>query len=414
MIDVRKFADGRRHFAIWIAFLIFAIAYFPRFAKPAGIELYSEAANCLWTGQILQSCSLPFTYPPFFAFVMIPFVALPPLAQTVVWWIVSLCCTLLCCAIAERTAKDAFPTSWAERETVLLRVGGIFLSLKFILAVYENQAYDLFALAPLLLGISAISNRRDVTAGISLAAAAALKVVPLVFLPYLIFKGRLKAALVFFAALVALSFLPDLFLKPVGAPHGYFVTWLREIAAPGLFEHSGDAKLAFWDGPNIYNLSIRGALARAVDGTALQANFETILRVTQLVFIGSIGAIFLVSRKSDRAVPFECAILIIAALALSPMTSRSHFVGLLLPYFLLVAAYLKDQERRGLYLAAAVISFVGCTGIPRDLVPAAATEFAKRYNAILLGSLVLIVPLAACVLRHARMTAASRPLQISQ
>lgn len=413
MSDVLKLTDGKRHFAIWTAFLIFAIAYFPRFAKPAGIVLYSEAANCLWTGQILQSCSLPFTYPPFFAFVMIPFVALPPLAQTVVWWAVSLCCTILCCAIAERIAKDAFPSSWTERETALLRVGGIFLSLKFILAVYENQAYDLFALAPLLLGIHAMSNRRDAAAGICFAAAAALKVVPLIFLPYLVFKGRLKAALVFFAALVALSFLPDLFLEPAGAPHGYFMTWLREIAAPGLFEHSSDAKLAFWDGPNIYNLSIRGALARAVDGTALQAHFETILRVTQVVFIGGVGAIFLVSRRSDRAVPFECSILIIAALALSPMTSRSHFVGLLLPYFLLVAACLKDRERRGLYLATAVISFIGCTGIPRDLVPAAATEFAKRYNTILFGSLVLIVPLAMCVVRQARMAAVSRPVQNS-
>lgn len=414
MIDAWKLTDGQRRFAAWTALLIFAVAYFPRFAKPAGIVLYSEAANCLWTEQVLQSCSLPFTYPPFFAFVMIPFVALPPLAQTVMWWAVSLGCTVLCCAIAERIAKDAFAATWTERETTLLRVGGIFLSLKFILAVYENQGFDLLALVPLLFGISAMSNRRDVAAGIGFAAAAALKVTPLIFLPYLVFKGRIKAAVVFFVALVALSFLPDLFLKPAGAPHGYLVTWIREVAAVSLFEQSGNAKLAFWDGANIFNLSIRGALARAVDGTALQADFQTILRFTQFVFIGSIGAIFLLSRKSDRSVPFESAILIISALALSPMTSKSHYVGLVSPYFLLVAACLRERERRGLYLAAAVVSFVGCTGIPRDLVPGAVTEFAVRHNSILLGALVLIVPLAVCAVRRARVAAIPQPLQMPQ
>jgi hypothetical protein len=56
-----------------------------------------------------------------------------------------------------------------------------FISLKFILAVYEDQAYDLLVLPLILSGILALTDRRDVMAGATLAVAAALKITPLLF-----------------------------------------------------------------------------------------------------------------------------------------------------------------------------------------------------------------------------------------
>jgi len=383
----------------WLALLVAAVAYYPRFAKPGGIALYSHAGSCLWQQQPLQQCVLEFTYPPAFAFVMIPFIALSATAQTIIWYIVTLGCTVLCCMLSEKIALRMIPGPWPAREITWLRIVGVFLSLKFILAVYENQAYDLLILPFILLGTLALVDKRDVLGGASLAIAAAMKVTPLIFLPYLILRRKFIAAGIFALVLVAFSFMQDAFLAPQGSSHGYFMTWINDIAAPGIFEKGSTAKLPFWDGVNIYNLSLRGALARAVYLTDYQQYFLEILRGTQIVFIGLIGILILYSTRSNALVPVEVCLLIIAMLMLSPMTSRTHFVNLILPYFLLTAAWLKDNQTRWLGGIVLALSFAGCTGIPRDLVPRGFTEFARDHNDIMLGTLVLIVYLAVIIFR---------------
>ena len=45
------------------------------------------------------------------------------------------------------------------------------------------------------------------------------------------------------------------------------------------------------------------------------------------------------------------------------------------------------------------LSFAGCTGIPRDLVPKGFTEFARDHNDVLLGTLILVAYLAAIIFR---------------
>jgi hypothetical protein len=382
----------------WLIFAIAAAAYYPRFAKPGGIALYSHAGRCLWEQQPLQQCVLEFTYPPAFAFV-IPFISLSVTAQTIVWYIISLGCVVVCCALSEKIALRMIPGPWSTRDIIWLRVIGILLSLKFILAVYENQAYDLLILPFILLGTFALVDRRDIAGGASLAIAAAMKVTPVIFLPYLIVRRRFTAAAVFVVVLIAASFIQDVFLTPQGTPHGYFVTWINDIAAPGILEKGSTARLPFWDGVNIYNLSLRGALARAVYLTDYQQYFLEILRGTQVIFIGIVGLLILFSMRTKALIPVEICLLIIAMLMLSPMTSRTHFVNLILPYFLLAAAWLKDRETKWLGGIILALSFAGCTGIPRDLVPKGFTEYARDHNDIMLGTLVLIIYLAVIIFR---------------
>ncbi len=381
----------------WLGLLVAAVAYYPRFAKPGGMALYSYAGNCLWQQQPLQQCVVQFTYPPAFAFAMLPFIALPTVAQTIIWYVISLGCAVLCCVLSEKIARKVFPGSWSEREIIWLRVLGVLLSLKFILAVYENQAYDLLIFPFVLIGIYALVEKRDVGAGASLAVAAAMKVTPLIFLPYLIVRRRFRTAASFVVVLIAISFIQDIFFTPAGSPHGYLVTWINDVAAPGIFEKGATAKLAFWDGPNIYNLSLRGALARAVNFTEYQKYFLEILRGSQLFFVGIVGILILFSMRYAALIPAEASLLVIAMLVLSPMTSRTHFVTLMLPYYVLVAAWLKDTITKKLGTVVLILSFIGCTTIPRDLVPTGFNEFMRDHNDILLGTLVLIVYLAAIV-----------------
>ncbi|MDB5619187.1 MAG: hypothetical protein JWQ24_3425 [Tardiphaga sp.] len=387
---IREFS---RRYWPWLVLFVVAAAYYPRFVHPGGMVLYRHAAECVWTQQILQVCDVAFTYPPAFAFVMLPFVAMPLWLAVLIWYLITLACTAWSLVLCRRLALGLIPGPWTENELGWFAGLSFLLSLKFILAVYEDQAYDLLVLPLTLWGILALVERRDLAGGASLAFAAALKVTPLIFLPYLLFKRRFAAAGLFVVVLLAASFSADLFFTPQGGVHGYFITWLHEVAAPGLFENSTAARYAFWDGANPFNLSLRGMTALAIDQTAWQSSFVPILRATQLLFAVLIGALFLVALGWEL-IAVEGSLLFIAMLMLSPMSGRGHFVTLMLPYCVLVAACIKDNRTKWLGVAVLVLSFFLGTGIPRDIAPRGWTEFMRMHSDISWGTLVLIVYLA--------------------
>lgn len=379
-----------RDTCLWLGLCAISVAYFIfHFAKyPGGAKLYQNAAQCLWDQKMLQVCDPFFTYTPTFAFVMLPAAAMPMWLLLPIWFVVTFGCAVWCCMLAEQLVVQTFQGKWPNRDRELLRIGAIFVSLKYILAVFENQGFDLLVLPAIFIGILALAQRRDVVAGLSLAAAAALKVTPLIFLPYLLFKRRFAAAAIFAAALAFFCFLPDLFFGPGGGEHGYFLTWVRDVAIAGVTDQSS-APHPFWFGANPYNLSLKGAVALALNETAYQGELQIWLRAVQLAFCIMIGALLLSSWRKEL-VPIDGAILIIAMLMLSPMSSRDHFVALLLPYYLIVAGLLRGQRSASIGLACLVLSFI-LTGIPREIVPRAYSEFMRMHSDTVYGTIILLI-----------------------
>jgi len=226
--------------------------------------------------------------------------------------------------------------------------------------------------------------------------AAALKATPLLFLPYLLLRRRFAAALGFTVIFLGASFLPDLFFTQAGGS-SYFAAWLRNIAAGALDEGAANANTGFFAGTNILNHSIHGAVARLVDGTFLQADFPLVLRAVQLLFVAVVGLLLLRSARRPDTIPAEGALVLIAMLMLSPMTSRSHYVSLLLPYTLLSAYWLRDRRTKGVGLALLALSFLLATATSNDLVGSRVTTWAYRNNLIELGALIMIPYLAIVI-----------------
>jgi hypothetical protein len=390
-----------RRYWPWLVLFVAAAAYYPRFVHPGGMVLYRHAAECVWTQQILQVCDLAFTYPPAFSFVMLPFVAMPLWLAVLVWYLITLACTVWSLLLCRRLALGLIPGLWEQNELRWFAGLSFLLSLKFILAVYEDQAYELLVLPLTLWGLLALIERRDLSGAASLAVAAALKVTPLIFLPYLLFKRRFAAAGMFVVVLLAASYSADMFFTPKGGAHGYFITWAREVAAAGLFEDAAATKLAFWDTANPFNLSLRGMIAVAIDGTTYQENFQLILRIAQLAFVALVGTLFLFG-IGWKLIAVEGSLLIIAMLMLSPMSGRGHFVTLMLPYCVLVAAVIKDRQTKWLGVIVLIVTFILGTGIPRDIVPRGWTEFMRMHSDISWSTLVLIVYFAVLMISPQR------------
>jgi len=390
-------SDFLRRYGFWIVFVVAAALYYRRFSGvPAGMELYPFAAACLLNGEILQTCAPGFTYPPAFAFIMIPFAPLNMGMRNVLWYLITIGATILSYRFCEILARRLMRGDMDETELFWLRFFSLSLSLKFILAVFENQAYDTLTFLFIMIGLLALARGRAIVGGGGLAVAAALKATALIFLPYLLFRRRFAAAAVFGIALVTVSLLPDLFFTPRGASEGYLQAWLYEVAGPSLLNNPGAAKHVFWMGPNLLNHSLRGAVSLNVDNPAALVQ---ILRAVDAGFIAVVGFLLFMAPRKDEFVAVDGSLLVMSMLMLSPMTSQSHYVALLLPYTVLVAVGLRDRTTQALGINVLVASFILATATSNDAVGKAISKWAYAHSFLVLGVLILLVYFAPIILK---------------
>jgi hypothetical protein len=76
---------------------------------------------------------------------MAPFAPMPMILRVAIWYAVSVAATFGCFAISEKLVRRLLPGDWSETELAWLRIATFILSLKFVLAVFEYQAYDTLA-----------------------------------------------------------------------------------------------------------------------------------------------------------------------------------------------------------------------------------------------------------------------------
>jgi hypothetical protein len=390
------FRDAVQRHGCWIVAAIAVVAYYPRFIKdPAGMELYPAAAGCLLRGEMLLKCAVGFTYPPFFALMMTPFVPMPMWFRNAIWYVILIGSIVACLKLSEVLARRIFSGEWTTRELSWFRVLTFVLSLKFILAVLENQAFDVLVLLFVLIGLLGLVVDRWLVAGAGFALAAALKTTPLIFLPYLLVKRRFMEATAFIAVFGFTSMLPDLLVP--SNQSGYLVTWLEQVGLGPFLAEKVTIEFNFWSGPNLLNQSLRGAVARIISESSQHQQFVVILVVTLALFILCVAALMLKSRRSDQFIPIDGALLLISMLMLSPMTSRSHYIALILPYSILTAALVRDYSARRVGAFVLTASFVLATGTYNDLAGQYLSELAARYDLPTMGALVLIVYLGVLI-----------------
>src|SRR5215469_12447759 len=222
---------------------------------------------------MLQVRHQAFAYRPFFALLMLSFVPMPLWLRDLVWYGVTLAAVIGAFKLSETIAARSLAAPLLRPELSWLRFFVLLLSAKLILAVFENQAYDALVLVAVVFGLWALGADRPLAAGAGLALAAALKATPLIFLPYLLWKRYYAAAAAFICVYALASLVPDLLFAPVGGS-GYFSAWLGEVAGPSLGINPVGAPFAFWDGANILNHSLRGAVSLNVDEAHHHSLFE--------------------------------------------------------------------------------------------------------------------------------------------
>lgn len=356
--DGRSIRDWRR--SAWLVFVASCAAYllvslaqhqpFYPWGRLGDFDLrvYRGAPQLILHGRSLYEARIwqwaPFTYPPFAAIVFTPLALLPWVVDELLVAVLGVVALFAVLALAlrlpwipGRVAPDA--RRW--RSDLLPVAVAAALWLEPITATLGYGQINLL-IALLIVGdLSRPDTARSKGALIGLAVG--LKLTPLIFVPYLLFSGRRRAALVAlgtFASTVAIGYA----LIPGDAQRFW----------GGLFLNSGRVGGCCIPA----NQSLRGAMLQ------LDPAFGSgrLLAIALIVGIVGVALAVLASRRGDEAMGFSlCAI---SGLLVSPVSWTHHWT-LAVPALLLLGVRVIDMRSKPGMTAVAAILLVGYSYLPK-------------------------------------------------
>ncbi len=382
----------------WIVLAITAAAVYPMFGRSSDMgPFYSTAARCILHGEALLTCLPPYPYQPALAIFFIPIAFVPTVLQRLIWYVIFVGCLVVAVRLTEAIAERLYPGATRGQNLFWLRTIMLVTCGKHFLDVVTYASHDPLSLAIIMFATWALFNGREAAGGLWLAVAAAIRASPLIYLPYLILKRRLVACFTFILAFLAVSLLPEVIGALAGGHTGYFTDWLGQIVGPALVPGTS-SKLVFWDiwnGTNLYNQSLRGLINRFASGPVLGVSPTTILIVVDGLFAALVAVLLIKSPRRREYVAIDTAVLLIATLALSPMTSRYHYIFVLPAVILATAATMADRRLRTLGICVLTASFLLRAGTSNDLAGQWITDFAYGYGFMPLGAIALYIIFAA-------------------
>ena len=382
----------------WIVLIVTAAALYPMFGRSSDMgPFYSAAARCVLNGESLLSCLPQYPYQAALAVFFIPLAYLPPVLQRLIWYVIFVGCLVIAVRLTEAIAERLYPDSTRGQNLFWLRTIMLITCGKHFLDVITYASHDPLSLALIMFGTWALFNGREAAGGAWLAVAAAIRASPLIYLPYLILKRRLVACIVFIAVLFGVSLIPDIIGALRGGYTGHLTEWLGQVVGPALMP-GNSSKLVFWDiwnGANLYNQSLRGVINRFATSPVFGLTPTMILIVVDGIFAVIVGVLLLMSPRRREYVLIDTAVLLIAMLALSPMSSRYHYIFVLPAVILATAATMTDPRIRTLGSYVLVASFLLRAGTSNDVAGQRLTDFAYTYGFMPLGAIALYIIFAA-------------------
>lgn len=331
--------------ALVIAFFASFIAYGRRSVDFAG---YAAVGEAFLDGRniYLDTPEGTNTWPPFFSLAAVPLGMInrvsPYLAHVVwialTWASIFFALDLIARLLYGKRLKFKADENSLDMASPELLVP-FALTLPFIINNFELLQVNMILFAISLWGLYLHSKGRDAAGGIAMALAAALKVMSIAFLPYLLYRRRWRAAFWMAAASVVFFLAPALFI-------GWAKFWqgvaLWPVALHGSWG-SGNAQqsvYSMWDrilGYGYIPFAVPGTFMLPLSGArSAKIAWELTCAVAGLLGIVAFRG---TPRPDSRWAQIEWAIMFVAATILSPLTRKPYLVVLLLPYALLYAAW---------------------------------------------------------------------------
>jgi hypothetical protein len=263
----------------------------------------------------------------------------------------------------------------------------------------------------ILVGLYGLSQNRTLAAATSLAAATALKPTPALMLLYALFLRKWKIFALSVGAWLALSLLPDVFFTPNKPGPGFLQTWIMDVAIGGLLGTSPDAYYPLLKDVGLLNQSLKGFVFNIVHGRLdpeFAAHARRILYAVYLVYGLAALAVLLLAAKVEGALLWGASVILISMLLLSPVSSKSHFVVLLLPHMAITAYLIRHREAWRAVVPLLCASFALNTLTSKLFMGRELSNQMLASGCVTLGTLLLLAVVAVIVLQSRK---AAKPLR---
>jgi hypothetical protein len=319
-------------------------------------ECYLPAARLMCDGQSIAAHSSNYTYPPAMALFTIPMTFESLAMSRFVWSLVNVAAVFAllvsCWRLIGGPSLAKLPKTWSAVFLITL-----LLAARWIVSPLQHLQFDAVIAGVLALGCLAVARGRDLLGGALVGLAASMKVTPMLFLPYLAWRGRWKAAAGLICVAVGVNFLPDL-LYPQAGGGSYCVDWYRKYLATTLGGTTGS-----WHTAVHLNQSLAGFFNRmagiwttgSTQDLSIVKFDDSTQSVVKLLNYGAaallLGITLAVGRRpfrgpsdaadrrpteghrdsTDPLWAAEFGMLACLMILLSPMSGKAHYVVLLLP-----------------------------------------------------------------------------------
>jgi hypothetical protein len=348
------------------------------------------------------------TWPPLFAVVCVPLALLGRASvylARAVWFALNLGCIVAMLGLAVQLVyrrplvlERASPMGVALVSAAVL--GPLVLSARFFLGNLDRLQINMVILTACLAGALLLARGRSVAGGALIGVAAAVKVLPIFFVPYFAWKRWWTTCAAAIVAGGLASLAPILVFGPKRFV-AYVTHWITLSTGSWPVRKGNQSVYAMID-----RLYTHGAIVWSPSQKRLTAANDPV--VAALVY-GSFALVALVfafvSRRGGRqpasaAVTVEVAIVLCLAVLYSPLAWKHYFVFLLLGQFVLWRAAFGDgyglppaSRRRSAWLLG--ISYVLTTLTVRGVVGKHLSQTLETMSAVTLGALVVLAALLA-------------------
>ncbi|MBL8827949.1 MAG: DUF2029 domain-containing protein [Planctomycetaceae bacterium] len=359
-----------------VLLILLPLLFVSRGEKSEWNDCFVTAARHLAAREPIHSQGETYAYPPSMAFLSVGIGNLPLSWSLWTWGLVNVAATVLTFVGSWRLIGGPSLGQLDRRWAAVLALS-LLLAVRWIVSPLEHQQFDMVIAACIVWGCVGIVARREVAGGLLLGVAASMKCTPLLFAPYLAWRGRWRAAVMVGVGAIALNIAPDLLL-PKHAGGSYLVDWHRVFIA-GV----SDSAPGTWHSDITLNQSLGGLFNRLVRvGVPLElTNVEAvplsadaargIKYLTHCTGLLLLAATVLVGGrplrtpaaddqpgKRDWLWAVEFSAIVSLMLLLSPMSSKAHYVVLWLPS-LVIARQVLERPTTARYAVVALLAVTG-------------------------------------------------------
>lgn len=266
-----------------------------------------------------------------------------------------------------------------------------FLVLRFFLVLLSRVQSDSLVLFFIALSAWMLFLKKEAAAGFSLASAVMVKLTPLIFIPYLIYRKFYKAAFAAILGILAYLLLPALGLG-WDKNLTYIYDWIKALSA-------STPDLMLW----YKNQSLLSAVLRFFsEGSAIKIIALPPLAIKSIFGLTSLSIVFSIFYFSKEPIKLEknnfgyahlieFSLILVCMVLFSPLGWKHTFLHLIVAYMALVY-YLMKNRRDFLTLSLLVLSFIFNSVLNPEILHSF-DEVVSLYSNVTWGAVILIIAL---------------------